>query len=230
MEQNKLILPLAIVVAGVMVSGAIYFGMSNGNNSSGRADNKITDPKQSIQVDKVTDRDWVLGDRNAPIVIVEYSDLECPFCKVFHSTMKDIIEQNNGKVARVYRHFPIAQLHKKAMQEAEAVECAAEQGGSVAFWNYLDRVFEATNSNDSLDLALLPKFASEMGLNVTTFNACLSSGKHVAYIQKSIEGAVKAGARGTPYSIIIAKNGKMDIINGAEPLASIQAKIDALLK
>jgi protein-disulfide isomerase len=229
MEQNKHIIPLAIVAAGAMIAGAVYFGgSSDGNFASATKSNPGT--TSQINIDKVTDKDWVKGNRNAAVFIIEYSDIECPFCKIFHSTMKDVMGAYDGEVARVFRHFPIAQLHKNALKEAEATECAAEQGGNTAFWTYLDKLFEATNSNDSLDLAELPQIASSMGLDVAAFNACLSSGKHVEKIQKQIESAVKAGARGTPYAVIIGKNGKKDVINGAEPLPQIKAKIDAMLK
>jgi protein-disulfide isomerase len=221
-------IPLAIVAAGIMISGAIYFGGSGGSVAS---NNKNTNKAaENIVVPKITDKDHIFGDPNAPIMVIEYSDIECPFCKVFHNTMKDVIQSYDGKVAWTYRHFPIPQLHSKAMKEAEATECAAEQGGNSMFWKYLDRAFEATNSNDSLDLAELPKIAGELGLNVEAFNECLSSGKYTAAIEKSMEDAVKAGARGTPYSIIITKDGRKIVVNGAESLANIRIKIDSLLK
>jgi protein-disulfide isomerase len=224
-ETNKFLVPLSIVIAGVMVAGAIYFG--GGGTAS--AVNKPNNPA-SIDLAKVTDKDYIVGNRNAPIVIVEYSDIECPFCKVFHNTMKTIVSDYNGQVAWVYRHFPIPQLHKNAMIEAEATECAAEQGGNTAFWNYIDKLFETTNSNDSLDLAQLPIIAGSLGLDVAAFNECLSTNRYASKIQKSVEGAVKAGARGTPYSIIVAKDGTKVVINGAEGVASIKTKIDSLLK
>lgn len=225
MQDSKYLVPLAIVVAGVMIAGAIYLGGSKpSGNTYGTGDTAKT------EVAPVTEKDHILGDRNADLVIVEYSDLECPFCKVFHNTMKEVVREYEGKVAWVYRHFPIAQLHAKAKTEAEATECAAEQGGNQMFWKYVDEVYATTNSNDSLDLGELPRIAEDLGLDVTAFNSCLSSGKYSKLIDRSVEEAVKAGARGTPYSIIIAKDGKQTIINGAEPLANVRVKIDALLK
>ena len=92
----------------------------------------------------VTADDHILGDINtAKLVIVEYSDLECPFCKAFHSTMHQVMDENKGEIAWVYRHFPLTQIHPKAMQAALASECAWDQGGNEAFWKYADKVFEA---------------------------------------------------------------------------------------
>ncbi|MDO8565120.1 MAG: thioredoxin domain-containing protein [bacterium] len=223
-ESNKFLVPLAIIVAGGLVAGAIYFGGANPSTSSGQATNT------EIDIAPVGDKDHILGSRNAEFVIVEYSDTECPFCKVFHNTMKEVMRTYGTQVAWVYRQLPIPQLHARAMKEAEATECAAELGGNQVFWNYLDAVFEKTNSNDSLDPAELPKIAAAVGLNVEAFNECLASDRHQVGIEASIAEAAKAGARGTPYSVILSKDGKKTVINGAEPLANVKIKIDSLLK
>lgn len=227
MEQNKFLVPLAIVAAGGLIAGAIYFGSSGTTQVS-----TSTNPDTSkIEVAPISSQDRIRGSSSAKFFVVEYSDTECPFCKIFHNTMKEILQTYSGDVAWVYRHFPIVQLHSKAPKESEATECAAEQGGNLAFWNYLDEIFERTNSNDSLPESELPKIAGDIGLNVAAFNSCLSNGKYTEKIQKDVEAAVKAGARGTPYSLILDRSGKVvGTINGAEPIASVKAKINALLK
>ena len=227
-QSSKFLIPLAIVAAGVLVAGAIYFGAGTPKTTG----NSVTEPTTaSIDVKPVTDKDHIVGSVNADLVIVEYSDTECPFCKSFQGTMKEVVRTYGGRVAWVYRQFPIVQLHSKAPKEAEATECATELGGNQAFWNYINKVFDTTNSNDSLDPAQLPKIAVSVGLDETAFNKCLSSGKYTDIIKKAIGDAVAAGARGTPYSVIIAKkDGSKTIINGAEPLAQVKVKIDTLLK
>ena len=105
----------------------------------------------ATQMRPISPDDHILGNVNAKIIIVEYSDLECPFCKMFHNTMHQVVEKSNGNVAWVYRHYPILQLHPKAFHEAEATECAWEQGGNSAFWKYTDKLFEITPSNNGLD-------------------------------------------------------------------------------
>jgi protein-disulfide isomerase len=101
----------------------------------------------------VTDKDHIKGDISAPVKIVEYSDLECPFCKRFHTTMQDVVKSYDGKVAWVFRQFPLAQLHPKAVKEAEAAECVASLGGNAAFWKFIDKVEEVTPGNNKLDEA-----------------------------------------------------------------------------
>ena len=129
--------------------------------------------------------------------------------------MKQVMEAYEGKVVWVYRHFPIDQLHSKARKESEASECAGELGGNEKFWEYVDKIYEVTPSNNGLDPALLPKLAEEIGLNKKAFEGCLKSGKYAEKIASQIEEAEKAGAKGTPYSIIITKKGKRYAIPGA---------------
>lgn len=226
-QQNKHLIPLAIVVAGGLIASAIYFG---GNSDRVLAVNPGTTDEVQGEIAPVTEKDHIVGSRNAALVIVEYSDTECPFCKTFHSTMREIVTNYDGQVAWVYRHFPIVQLHARAPKEAEATECAAELGGNQGFWSYVNKLMETTNSNDTLDPSELPRIAVSVGLDETLFNKCLSSGKYEEFVKTSVEEAVKAGARGTPHSIIMAKDGRKILINGAEPIAAVKLKIDSLLK
>ncbi len=223
-QTNKFLIPGAIVVAGAFVALAIYSGgrLPSATDNSAAAVTANAKP--------VTSADHMRGNASAKLTIIEYSDTECPFCKVFHDTMKQVTASYGGQVAWVYRHFPIAQLHSKAPKEAEATECVAELGGEQAFWSYLDSIFAITNSNDSLDPSELPRLAGAAGVDEKAFDSCLNSGKYTQKIQDSISEAVKAGARGTPYTVIVAKDGTQTVINGAEPYDMVKAKIDALLK
>lgn len=224
--ESKFLIPGAIVVAGALIAGAVYMGgktPSSGSTGVNVADAAVSIPAPSTQ-------DHLRGNPNAPVTIIEYSDTECPFCKAFHSTLKQIMTDYSGQVNWVYRQFPIPQLHQRAMNEAEATECVASLNGNDAFWAYLDNIFQTTNSNDSLDPTLLPKMATSVGVNAANFNTCLASGRFAKKIEDSIKEAIKAGARGTPYSVIINKNGDQQIVNGAEPYDSVKAKIDSLLE
>ncbi len=184
----------------------------------------------------VDGEDHILGNPDAPVKLVEFSDFECPFCKRFHRTMKRLMDEygKDGKVAWVYRHFPLDSLHSKARKEAQAAECANELGGNEAFWAFSDRLFEVTPANDRLDLALLPQIAQEIGLDRAAFEACLEGdsrgGKYAAHIEADVQDAIASGGTGTPYSLVIAPNGKTFPINGAQPYAAVKAIIDLALK
>lgn len=229
-QKQSISIPIAIVIAGALIGFAIYM--------SGRPVNTLQAPNPSapvagdVKIAPVSASDRILGNPNAKIVIVEYSDTECPFCKRYHQTLKQVIDNygKDGRVAWVYRHFPIANLHAKAQKEAEATECAAEQGGNTTFWKYIDRLYEITPSNDGLDPAQLPAIAKEIGLDVTAFNACLSSGKMASKVKAQYDEGVVAGARGTPYSVLITKDEKIPITQGALPYDSLKTIIDSLLK
>lgn len=178
----------------------------------------------------VSSDEHIVGSANAKIVIVEYSDTECPFCKMFHNTMKQVVQDNNGNVAWVYRHFPIAQLHPKAFHESEATECAWEQGGNDAFWKYTNEVYSRTNSNNSLPVEQLSKIAGSVGLNTQAFNDCLESGKWSDKVNADIMDGQMNKVQGTPSSFILVDGKVVDTIDGAQPYEAVQAKIDALLK
>lgn len=174
--------------------------------------------------------DHIIGDLDAKVVIVEYSDLECPFCKVFHTTMQQVMQNAPDDVAWVYRHYPITQLHQMAFIEAEATECAWEQGGNEAFWKYTDRVFEITPSNDGLTEADLPMIAEYVGLDVASFNECLASGKFTSKVQAHFNAGSLEGVSGTPSSFIYVNGELVDTIPGAEQYGSVMKKINSALK
>lgn len=183
-------------------------------------------------VKPVTKNDHVLGDLSAPVKVVEFSDFECPFCKRVHPTLKRIVKEYGeaGKVALVYRQFPLDSLHKKARKEAQASECANELGGNDAFWAYADRLFEVTPSNDGLDLSLLPKIAKDTGLDRGKFETCLSGdargGKYADHIEADVQDAIASGGEGTPYIVVIAPDGETFPISGAQPYSAFKSIID----
>ncbi len=227
MDTNKFAIPISIIIAGLIIGGAVYM------SSNKKAPVKTpTVSKTTNEMRPVDSTDHILGNPNAPLVLVEYSDPECPYCKVFHTTMNKIMETygKDGKIAWVYRHFPIDQLHKKARKEAEATECAFDQGGNDAFWKYVNKIYEVTPSNDGLDPKQLPIIAKEISLNVDLFNECLKSNKFKDKVEADYQDAIKAGAQGTPQSFILLTDGSKVPIQGAQPLDSLKSIIDTLLK
>lgn len=206
---------------------------ANGNTVNAPQQQQVAQETGDLeQMIPVTSEDHIRGDINAPVKIVEYSDTECPFCKRFHTTMQEVYNEygKTGKVAWVYRHFPLDQLHSKARKEAEATECAAELGGNDKFWEYLDRLMEITPANNGLDPAELPKIAAYVGLNTAKFNECLSSGKYAQKIEQHVQNAQATGGQGTPWSIVVGKNGKKYPLSGAQPISAIKQLIDLASK
>ena len=229
--QATLTIPIAIVIAGILIAGAVYLGTSKGASNT-TVNNKQPQAVQQTgdltQMKPIASEDHIRGNPNAEVMIVEYSDMECPFCKRFHETMKQITTEYGDQVAWVYRHFPLDQLHPvKARKEAVASECAAEQGGNTAFWKYMDRWFELTPSNNQTDIdTVLPQIAKEIGLDGTKFASCLASKKYDAHIEENVQNAIATGGNGTPWSIVVGKNGKQYPLSGAQPIEAVKQLID----
>lgn len=176
-------------------------------------------------------RDHIRGNAGAPVTLVEYSDFECPFCKRFHGTVKQLVDQSNGKVRWVYRHFPLVEIHSKAPKEAAAAECAAELGGNDAFWKFADRFFELTPSNNRTDIdTVLPRVARDIGLDQARFASCLAGGRYDRRIEEDRQNALATGGRGTPWSIIVSKSGKTYALSGAQPYAAVKRLVDLALE
>lgn len=103
-----------------------------------------TKSQTEIDIDPVTDKDHIIGSKDADIVVIEYSDLECPFCSRFHTTMHQVVKDYDGKVAWVFRHLPLEQLHPNAFNKAISAECVYELGGNEKFWAYIDSLFKTS--------------------------------------------------------------------------------------
>ena len=219
---------MAIIIAGLIIGGAVIYATRSGQAPAPKQDKQAETSLDNVK--PISAKDHILGNANAEVKIVEFSDTECPFCKRFHDTMHQVVKDYNGKVAWVYRHFPLDSLHSKARKEAAATECANEQGGNDKFWAYLDRLMEVTPSNNGLDLAQLPVIAEYIGLDRAKFETCLNSGKYDKLIQEQYDDAIASGGRGTPFSIVIAKDGKKAVISGAQSVAGVKSVVDPLLK
>lgn len=227
---NPYLIPGAIVLAGVMVAGAFFMTRTDVAPAPPTAP-EATQPKE-VNIRPVSANDWVRGDPNAKLVIVEYSDYECPFCGAYHKTMKEMMETygRDGSVAWVFRHFPIQELHKQAWPIAIAAECVGELGGNEAFWQFTDRVFENTPGSDGLDMSLLMQFATEVGVNREAFDACRESQRTRPRVQEDFDEAVDgAGGTGTPHNILIA-GGQMAALPGALRSDQLTIIIDSILE
>lgn len=184
---------------------------------------------QLKQVPPVTDEDYVRGNRNAEVMLIEYSDFECPFCAAFHPTMVQIAEEFGDQIAWVYRHYPLP-FHPNAQKAGEGAECFVAQRGQDAFWQYADRMFE---EQDKLGGRLNPDTAKtvavELGANGDAFQRCLDSGEMAAKVTDHMNTGSAAGVSGTPNTILITKDGQVELIGGAFPYEQVKATIEKYL-
>lgn len=225
MQDNKYAVPVAIVLAGALIAGALFFvkGGSDASETGGIKMPSAEDvPQEVVKIRGVQQDDYIIGPKDAKLVIVEYSDFECPFCKRFHETMHEVAKAFPNDVAWVYRQFPLQTLHQKAPAESVASECVGKLGGNEAFWKFANKLYEVTPSNDGLDLAKMPEYAVEAGVDKDAFVACLDDEDVLAAVQTDFDEAVASGGQGTPYSLILYKGEQLEI-PGAIPFDDYNA-------
>lgn len=168
---------------------------------------------------KLTDNDQIKGSKDGSVTIIDYSDYQCPYCASFNSTMKRVVDEYDGKVKWVRRHFPLDSIHKYARGAAEAAECAGDQG---KFWEYSDELFENQSKiNDSLYAEL----AEGLELNMDDFDKCIDSGKYKDKVNNDYKGGAMNGVSGTPAIFI---NGE-PVKGGALPYEELKDVINELL-
>ncbi len=159
------------------------------------------------------------GPATAAVRLVEFSDFQCPYCKRFNTTIKEVLNHYGDKVQLVFRQFPLTNIHPNAQRAAEASLCANAQGH---FWEMHDLLFENQNSLKDEDLK---EKASKLGLDVNAFNACLDSKKYSGQIDEDVKAASAAGVDGTPALFV---NGRF--LYGAQPFEDVAQIIDEELK
>ncbi|MDP2932739.1 MAG: thioredoxin domain-containing protein [bacterium] len=244
--QNKnlqfLLIPSSIVVAGLLIAVGLSWSniyvAKNYKTGTGGVQGAVGQQQNAVQpqanpsdlakkYQPISASDHIKGDPNAPVKIIEYSDLDCPFCKVLQATLDKLIPDYKGKVAWIYRHMPIAGLHPNSFVKSVGAECAAKLGGEKSFWDFIDAYMQVQDAKTGA--AELAPLAKKIGLNVSEFNTCLSGSEFNKLITAQIENGAAAGGRGTPYMIIV-KGDKIATLIGAYPYEEIKNQVDQLLK
>lgn len=221
-KASTFVLVIALVVILIVTAGGNSKATGNvvqpTNNDGATGNVKV----------QIEDGDPVLGNKNADVTIVEFSDFQCPFCERAYSGAIAEFEASdyfkNGDVNLVYKHFPLTSIHPYAEKAAEAAECANRQG---KFWEYHNMLFD---NQQALDVDSLKGYASTLGLDTTEFDSCLDGNEAKAEVQKETTQATSAGARGTPYFVVInTKTGDTQVVSGAVPFAQFEAAINAVM-
>jgi protein-disulfide isomerase len=209
-----------------------YIKKQQDAQAAARAQQERVTAEKAKNVRRVsTARDHIYGNPHAPVSLIEYSDFECPFCKRFHPTAKELIKSYGGKVNWVYRHFPLPIHNPGAQKEAEASECVNQLGGNDAFWKFADAIYARTQSNgNGFPLTQLVPLGKEIGLDEKQFKECLDSGKQAARVQEDIDEGTQIGITGTPGNILLKNaTGEIALKLGAMPLDALKADVDRLL-
>ncbi len=185
--------------------------------------------EQLKAVPKVSNDDRIKGNKNAKIVLIEYSDFECPYCARFHPTIAQVAKEYGDQVAWVYRDYPLP-FHPNAQKAAEAARCVSKQKGNDGFWTYGDKLFEEnTVLGGKLTPEVISSVAQGMGVNMDAFKKCLDSGEMADEVKAQMDAGAQAGVNGTPGTFIVTKDGAQELIPGALPVEQVKASIEKYL-
>jgi len=225
-NQNPYLIPGAILLAGALIAWAVFYSNQSPSNQTA---NPIGEPVGKVEVS--ADDDAFLGPENAKVLIIEFSDFQCPFCRSFwRETLNRLKSEyiDSGKSVKfVYRDFPLNSIHPLAQKYAEAAECSGDQG---KYWQMHDKIFEEQDKLGQGTIGVynvsdLKKWAIELGLSSSEFNQCLDSGKYAKEVENDFNDGSAAGVRGTPTFFI---NG-IPLV-GSQPFENLKAIIDQELE
>jgi protein-disulfide isomerase len=232
-KKKDYFLPASIIIAALLIAGAVVFAiMYKGGSSTGGSAAQQPTATSTVDVMKVGGRDIVLGDANAPVTIIEYSDYQCPWCGKFFTETQPLIVKNYvnaGKVRMVFRNFPV--LGPESTAAAEAAECAEDQNQGMAYHDalykakYAEETGGGSENDGSMNRAFFLKIAQGLNLDTPTFTNCIDSNKYASQVNQEKATGIAAGANSTPTFFI---NGQQ--ILGALPYAQFKTGIDTLLK
>lgn len=220
-----LTLVLALILA---LSGLI--GVGGGSNSAGpvaygepTGGDYYEEEPQEVKAPEITSDDWIFGNPDAKISIVEFSDIDCPFCASLHPTLEEVVKKYPNDVNWVYRHFPLGQIHPEAEGKAIASECVGAEYGNDTFWKYLSGLFTSQSSNEVIEEA------EKLGLDTDKLKSCLADRTYADDVAEDFQSGVEAGTTGTPNSVIVFE-GQALPVSGALPFDQFDSIITGLLE
>lgn len=196
-ETSKYLIPGAIIAAGIVIAVAVIYSVKSPSPNNGGVNTVAVGALPAV-----SSGDFVLGNQNAPVTIIEYADFQCPYCGNFFKNVEPILRENyikTGKVKFIYRNF--AFLGQESIWAANAAYCAGDQG---KFWEYHDYLYnnQKGENQGAFNKDNLKNFAAILGLDKDKFNACVDSDKYLPKIQEETKAGTAAGVQGTPASFI----------------------------
>ncbi|MBA3789306.1 thioredoxin domain-containing protein [Patescibacteria group bacterium] len=217
--RGEWFIPGAILIGGLIIAFAVYTIhhratlLQSGNPTSVRP---------------VDATDHVLGNPAAPVVVIEYADIDSEYSKVFQKVMEQLMQiyGPQGNIAWVYRHFPLIGEDANAEEHAEAAECVASQGGTSVFFKFIDTLQSAASGTNQFDPANYDAVVSSLGLSTTDFDTCLNARTYQKRVGLDYQNALDIGATGAPYSVLLVKGQTPIIISGGLPYNAMKQVID----
>lgn len=246
-KSNGLMVGLIVAVGAAAFFAGMYVSNINSDQISQEdLDNAIAKLELKILQDRLptnqpsppvkisADDDPIIGNPDAPITIIEFSDFQCPFCARFHvQTLPLLLDEyiEQGKVKLVFRDFPIQSIHPNALPASVAAECANEQGQFKAMHDMLfDNQGQWSNKETVDALAMFSQYATQIELDQETFDACLTSGKYIEEIRNDLNDGRSYDVTGTPGFFVGNDEIGYVELKGAQPFESFKKIIDSQLE
>lgn len=172
----------------------------------------------------------IYGNVEARFTLLEFSDTECPYCKRFHDTPKQIVDSSKGNVNWQWKHLPLGFHNPVAKQQAIAAECIREQKGNKAFWVFLDDVFNQTQLNGR-GVSNLAGLIEDIGADPKEAQECIQSGRYSEKVEADILQATNNGITGTPATVVVDNyTGRTQLMGGAQPAEAIMSMVRKMLE
>ena len=217
------LLPVAIVIAGGILAGAIY---------TVRVQERI--PTQEVTTSLIRplqEDDHIIGSPDSEVVLITYSDIDCEYCKEFQATLSQLMSEYapEGRVAWVYRHFPITGTHTHSGTHAKASECVASVAGEYYFFRFIDALHQQAPETAEFNPLKYPDVLASLGVNQAAFDACMDQDLFAEKVAVDAENAVLIGATGAPYTVILIQGNEPIPVSGSLPYYSMKQVIEEAL-
>jgi protein-disulfide isomerase len=219
--KKELLIPAAIVFAGIVISIAIFATHPHIISTNGN-------PEAVRPVDTT---DHFLGNPSAPVVLIEYSDIDSEYSKNFQKVMEQVMQDYGaqGNVAWAYRDLPLTSQDPNSEEHDEAAECVASLGKPSDFFSFIDAIQAAAPGDNQFDPANYDSIVSSLGLSTGSFDSCLTNHTYQKKVASDYQNAQDIGATGTPYSIILIKRQKPLVIAGYVPYTTLKTVLDSAI-
>ena len=219
--KSSWLIPGAIIAAGLLLAVTIFVMRDGQIFGAQRGD--------VLSMRPVSPTEHLLGNPEASVIIIEYADMDSPAAKEFQRTLAQLVTDYGatGKVAWVYRHFPLVNQHPNSGRHAEASECVSSLGNPSAFWKFIDLLQAAAPDAASFNPEDYDIIVPQLGIRVDEFNACMAEGRFADRVNADFEDALQAGAIASPFSIVLIEGREPVTVRGAVPYATLTQIIES---
>jgi protein-disulfide isomerase len=221
--KKEWFLPAVIIGAGLIVALSVY---------ATRHHAAVVQAQNLAAIRPVALTDHLIGNPGAPVVLVEYSDVDSEYSKDFRQIMEQVMQNYaaGGDVAWDYRDFPLITNDQYDEKNDEAAECAGALGGPNSFFTFIqDMQTAAPGDVEFDDAAGYDSIITTMGLSTGDFDSCLSAHTYESRVSADYQNAIAIGASGSPYSVLLVKGEKPVLISGAIPYTAMKQILDAAI-